>query len=312
MTYLSMDQGGTKTCVLACDETGRILGVGHAQGACWNASGEERTLAACEAALSDAGFTWTADALCAGMTGLDWPEDYDSMRAAVLKRSGVDRLILVNDCVAAFWGGAVLGRGACVCAGTGTNACFVRGDGTSQCLGFYMHVPHIAHEALNAVADCASGIGCETRITEAALDYFKAMTVDELLKALSAGSYTPGYVKRFAPAVLELAGYDATATTLCDAFARRCARYAAAMLTRGDMAAACVDVVASGGIFKGAGGRLFDVFAQEVHRLAPAARPVNALYEPVVGAMRMLLTPEAWQRLKTEAESFNLKRLKGN
>ncbi|MGN0763549.1 MAG: hypothetical protein ACI4MK_09165, partial [Aristaeellaceae bacterium] len=135
----------------------------------------EEALRACSAAVEAAGFSWRLiDRLCAGMTGADWPEDYDILQAAMQQHSGVAQVRIINDCQAAFHAGSVKGYGVCVCAGTATNACYVTKHGASGCLGYFVHVPHLGKAALEAAIDGYTGVGRETALTEAVLQYYGA------------------------------------------------------------------------------------------------------------------------------------------
>jgi hypothetical protein len=75
------------------------------------------------------------------------------------------------------------------------------------------------------------------------------------------------------------------------------------------------DVVLTGGIFKARARVLVDSVRAEIHRVAPKAEVVQALYEPVVGAYQLALEaggqPGWAERLATTAEQFRLHRLPG-
>ncbi len=69
----------------------------------------------------------------------------------------------------------------------------------------------------------------------------------------------------------------------------------------------------SGGIFKARSMVMADAIRTEVHRVAPRACVVEALYEPVVGAYELALEPSRqaeWRpRMEKSAERFSLERL---
>jgi hypothetical protein len=75
------------------------------------------------------------------------------------------------------------------------------------------------------------------------------------------------------------------------------------------------DVVISGSIFKGKGPLLIDTFSAEVHRWAPKATIINAVYEPVVGAVLLgieqmsgKITPGILENIQKSSIRFQLKR----
>lgn len=312
MRYLAIDQGGTKTCALVCDEKGHILGVGQGAGACWSVSGMEEALRTCSEAVREAGSSWQAvDVLCAGMTGADWPEEYVTLREALRMHTGIAQVRVINDCQAAFHAGSVNGWGVCVCAGTATNACYVTPSGETGCLGYFVNVPHLGKAALEAAIDGYTGVGEKTALTEIVVRFYQAQDMEAVVRDISAGRISARSAKYMTRQIVEAAPHDQVAREICKNFARRCADYAYALLERNGMLNGPAEAVVSGGVFKEHTGILFADFAQWLRARAVHAQPVNAAYEPVVGAMKCVLPAGGVDTLLQEAETHSLTRLKG-
>ena len=309
MICLAIDQGGTKTCVLVCDEKGNVLGTGHAIGACWSVSGADAAMTSCEDALRQAGYGWSdIDRLCAALTGADWPDEYGAIRDRLYEQTGISKhsMEVINDCVAAYYAGSDRDTGVCVCAGTGINACLVRPRQEAKCLGYAISVPHLGREGLRAAIDTYAGFYEDSVLVPLALAHFGALSMEALIMALSRGAYKSAKIKAFAPAVTGAARTDEVARNVCQAFSVRAARYAYGMLRQSGLADQQVDAVVSGGVFKEKSGYLYRVLQGELNRLAPKAHIVNAMYEPVMGAMRQLIKVDAWENLKAQAPTYGL------
>jgi N-acetylglucosamine kinase-like BadF-type ATPase len=75
-----------------------------------------------------------------------------------------------------------------------------------------------------------------------------------------------------------------------------------------DMCRDSFDVVMTGSVFKGISPVLMDAMTTRIHRECPDARPVRALYEPVVGALLLgieldtPMTEEKYQALDKSLE----------
>ena len=309
MICLAIDQGGTKTCALVCDGNGNVLGTGRAIGACWSVSGADAAMTSCEDALRQAGYRWSdLDRLCAALTGADWPDEYEAIRARLCEQTGIAKrdTVVINDCVAAYYAGSDRDTGVCVCAGTGVNACLVRPGREAECLGYAISVPHLGREGLRAAIDTFAGLYEDSALIPLALAHFGAPSMEALVMALSRGAYKSAKIKAFAPIVTEAARTNEVAREVCRAFSIRSARYAHGMLRKAGLVNQETDAVVSGGIFKEKSGYLYRVFQEEMNRLAPKAHTVNAAYEPVMGAMRQLLEPNAWENLKAQAAAYGL------
>ncbi|MGE5598014.1 MAG: N-acetylglucosamine kinase [Bacteroidota bacterium] len=297
---LGIDQGGSKTAAAVADRDGRLLGVGYAGGACHTYDGLQRAMAmvvqAAAGALARAGLTASQiELVVAGMTGADWPEEYDLLRAALADTLGIGNVSVVNDCLIAMRGGTDLPYGAVLCAGSGLNAAVKSLDGRLFIFGYYVDDEDqggtaLGRRAIRAVVAAEAGLDPPTSLTRAVLRYFNLRTVEELLRNRVGGALAAKDIAGLAPLVIAEAGAgDPAAAGLIAEFGRSIARYAVAGLRRFAMLDMAVEVVLSGGVFKGGGSMLAGAVAAAIRAAAPKAVAIDARLEPVVGAVLMAL-----------------------
>lgn len=300
MRYLmGLDQGGGKTLAVVGDVEGRILGAGRGPGGCHAITGLGQAMdgafAAMAGALEAASLGMERiGLLAAGMTGADWPEEYDLLRSALCRRTDLAVVKVCNDCIAAMRGGTEAPCGAVVCAGTGFNAGVVAPDGREFIFGYYVEAGDqggaaLARDAFEAVYAAETGLGPPTSLTGKVLARYGLPTVEVLCRAANAGA--GGVDAQLAvPLVFEAAAEgDAAAARIAARFGRRAGEYAAAGLRRFGLEKTAVDVVLSGGVFKSRSPVMLQALETAVSAAAPRARLVDAAYEPVVGALLLAL-----------------------
>lgn len=333
---VGIDQGSSHTravvAVAEGPETGRLLGVGRAAGACHAYDGMDAAMSAVAVAVSEALVAAGAEPadvgrVCAGMTGADWPNEVELLRRQLAKLtfgpSGerfAGPVRVTNDCIAALRGGTAEPYGAILVAGTGAN-CAARSPAGEEFIYGYYHDDELqggmalGRAALWAVYRAHTGRGPATSLTPAALGFFGLAGVDELRRG-QLEHRLPHPVKDLAPLVFEEADRgDKAAAAIVTAFAQGSAGLVLAALARFAMLDMPLDVVLSGSIFKARGPLLVSTLAAAIHRRAPRARLVNARYEPVVGAALLALeqggaamTDDLRGRVETSAARLGLLR----
>lgn len=297
MTYiLGVDQGHTETRAAVCDRTGNIVGIGKAFGACHSLHGMARAMAGIQSAVQlalDQGGIQTADIaiLFGGLTGADWPDEFELLRENVLALGACEHVRIKNDTMVALRGGTSADYGAIIIAGTGSN-CAIRSPRGEE---FIYHFYHdfdlqggiaLGRRALNAIYRAETGRESATLLKRRVLDMFGMTNVDDLLRADVEHRLERDDVKHIAPLLFQAACEgDRVACHILKAFGEGLAQLVTAGLERFDMTGLDVEVVLSGNIFKGRGTLLQEVMLANIHLVAPQARLVNARYEPVVGAM---------------------------
>lgn len=292
---LGIDQGSSKTQVIVGDHKGNIVGLGKSYGACHSVSGMDYAMEAISQAVSQAFeescITWKdVDVIAAGLTGVDWDYEADLLKNELYKLSGLEEIIIKNDCIIAMRAGTTNKYRAVICAGSGLNCAIHKGDEEEFVFGFYIDDEYqggsgLGRACLRAVIDSKIGLEKETVLTEMLLEYFKAKDVDELLYMR-----TTGKIKHeqylYLPMILEEAALkdDEVAISVWKRFGRQFARYIVTGLKQFDLLDEDVDVVLSGSIFKCKSPALKQAVDEELKNNAPRAKIIDAEYEPIVGA----------------------------
>jgi N-acetylglucosamine kinase-like BadF-type ATPase len=226
-----------------------------------------------------------------GLTGADWPDEYLLLKENVQALGLGAQVQVVNDCMVALRGGTQAPFGAIVIAGSGGNCAVRSPDRREFIYHFYQEEDlqggqALGRKLLTAVYRAETGREPVTRLTAFALKRLNVDTVDQLLRADVEGRIQLGSVRALAPLVLQAAYEgDSVACKILQAFGAGLAELVTVGLQRFQMTGLEVEVVLSGSIFKGYGRLLEEVMATEIQKIAPRAKPVNARYEPVVGAL---------------------------
>lgn len=293
---LGLDQGHSQTRAAVCDIDGNILGVGRAFGACHSVHGVGKAMralsGASEAAVRQAGITVEDIAVVfCGLTGADWPDEYDLLKKNVSMLGLADRADIANDSIVAFRGGTSDHYGAIVVSGTGGN-CAIRSPGGEEFIYHFYQDPDLqggaglGRRALKAVYRAETRREPPTVLSSRVLEMLEFRTVDELLRADVEDHLDLAHIADLAPMVFDAAYEgDRVASGIVKSFGDGLAELVIAGLERFDMTGLEVDVVLSGNVFKGSSQLIEEVMIASIHLVAPRARLVNARYEPVVGAV---------------------------
>lgn len=295
--FLGVDGGQSHTAAVIADMDGRVLGRGRggASNHAERPGGRERLRAAIErsvgAALHQAGAgaidrTEFAAAHCAMTGSADFKEEIIS---GVLRAR---RLIVGHDSPAALAGALGGAEGVVVIAGTGSVAYGEQVDGKSLRIGGWGYLFGdegagfwIAAEAIRAAMRMVDKLGAETALHDLALEHFGVRTIERLEQAVYSEAITRDRLAKFSVVV-----HDAAKTG--DAAARDIIARGAASLAR--LAARCVEglsfepqdeapVAPVGGVFRGELVRA--AFERELMKVSPAARVVDPLFDPAIGAL---------------------------
>lgn len=292
---VGVDQGSSHTRAAVCDSGGRILGVGMAGGGYGT-----RDMAPAMQAIHDAVSSALAEAevdsqdvalLYAGLTGADWPDEYDLLQKNVAQLGLAQRVCVTNDSLIALRGGTAVSYGAVVIAGTGANCALRAPNGETFTYHYYLEDDlqggtALGRRTLRAIYRAHTGRELPTELTGRVLRLFDLPTVDALLRADCEARLTDSDFKHIAPLLFHAADNgDAVARGILHDFGAGLAQAVTVGLIRLQMSELAVDVVLSGSVFKGRGSLLESVMQRHICEMAPRARLVNARYEPVVGAL---------------------------
>jgi len=301
MFFLGIDSGGTKTHALLADESGAVLGRGHAGPGNWEGVGLSGTYRALHEATREAlahVAAAPADAAAAayGLGGLDWPSDEKRLRP-VIERLGVGGpQVLVNDAFAALRAGAPWG--VVVVAGTGTTcAGRNRAGETARTLGLgrmfddWGSAPQIAQACVRAVAGAYTGHGPDTSLTHRLIRLFDARDAADLLEGLSRGRYDLwATVAEVIQALAKEAGRgDESAAAVSRRGGRELGERAATVIRRLEMEREAFDVVLAGGLFHTQNPLLLDALEETVCAVAPQAHLAPLETPPVAGSVLLAM-----------------------
>jgi N-acetylglucosamine kinase-like BadF-type ATPase len=328
MYSLAIDQGGTKTVAIVADDDGHILGKGLSTGACHFFDGMPKAMAAvktaAELALAQAGLsTQDLRAVSAGLAGANWPEEIVALEVGLRALLPVKDIRVYNDCLIALRGGTGRPRCAVLCAGTGLNAAVRLNEGPPLIYNNYIEdldqgARGLGARALRAIFLSEIGVLPHTTLTEMALSLFELDKVDKLLLAYQRQQLRKP-VQDLSPLLFEAAEKsDRLALEIIFQFGLSISRYPMAAIQKHLSQNAEMDIVLSGGLFKAKSTLLIETIGAEIHRIAPNARIIEAAYEPVVGAMLLVLDSKyhgeiplaVMQNCQASAEKLNLLRLK--
>jgi N-acetylglucosamine kinase-like BadF-type ATPase len=302
--YLGVDAGNSKTAALVCDASGAVAGAGRSgcgdiYGAPTPEEAVSAVLAAVDAALAQAGAD-RADVAGAAfrLAGIDWPEDRAYWEQALAQRyPSLRPYSVLNDGYAPIRCGELSGVGVAVAAGTAA-AIAARGPtGTLWDMGWWGQHPMgaigLANEAIKAVLLAELGLGQETALTGALLEFYGRPTVAALnhwfTRREGGGTYRDRTRSARVVTATASAG-DAVAASIVRAQGRYLATYAGVAARRTGLIAGSgsgerpVGVVLSGSVLMAEDSPVAAAFLAELPEHVPGAVPHRAGLAPVAGA----------------------------
>ena len=291
---LGVDGGNTKCVALVAARDGRIAGAARGGPSdIYGADGAEAALREIErattSALAAAGASADdVQAAVFSLAGADWPEDHDFLRSELSRRLALGRLEVVNDALGALRAGTSDGIGVAVVCGTGGAVGARSPEGKAWHSSFWTPKTGgwaIGSRALEAVYRAELGMGPETRLTDAALEVFEALSVEELLHSFTRhdGRRRPFDSSLFAPAVLgEAARGERVAHQIVLEQGRLLGETAAAAARIVGLEGRPCPLVLLGGVLRGDGA---DLLRAEITARLPDATEAETRFEPAAGAL---------------------------
>jgi N-acetylglucosamine kinase-like BadF-type ATPase len=295
---LGVDGGGTKTQAVILDSRDRVVGEGIAGPSNPLRVGISNAATAIKEAVDKAcvmGGVQRAGIPAAqiGLAGVRRGDLRGRMREA-LTGLGIRVLEVVTDADIALFGATAGAAGVVVIAGTGSICCGTNAQGRHVCASGWGPLAGdegsgswIARRALQSAAHASDGRGPETALTQAALAYFNAATMDELAMTLYAPSMTNDRIAGLARHVIEAAQQgDEVANKIVLSAGRELGTAAAAVIHKLRMEQDTFQVAYVGGVFT-AGPLVLDPLREEIARVAPAAFIAPPRLSPAIAAARM-------------------------
>ncbi len=292
---LGMDGGKTKTFCLVAASDGQVLGWSRAGSSDQYYVPREQALdeivrcagQACQRAGVQPG---QLKALCFGLAGADWPEDFEALRTGLESR-GLKRPLVKNDALIALRANSDDGVGVVISAGTHLAAAIRTPNGEEWFSAWYSVEGaggvRAGHETLWAVLKASDGRGQPTALTGMVLAHGGMRQPDELLRALSQGLFDDTFLASLAPLLFEahLIHADPVAGRIISSLGEDMSRWAVGLLERYHLLHEAMPVILSGGLFKTQASLLWEAVTMHIHLRAPRAHVQLARREPVVGAL---------------------------
>ncbi len=297
MYVIGIDAGATKTDCLLADETGAILHRSRGPGANLQIMGA----AAVEAVFGElidkvlAGRSAEVDALCAGIAGVDRPQDSETVRG-ILERIGRSRQnVITNDAEVALVAGAGERYGLVLLVGTGSTTYGIdrkgsvaRAGGWGYLLGDEGSAYWIGIRALQAVVRAADGRTGATLLAPRVLERFGLGNVESLIKCVYRQD-SREEIAALARTVQETAILgDVVSQEILHEASREIVHAADAVIGKLEIAGESFHLVLSGGLWKTVPGLKNEV-SRLVSKIAPRAQVEQLQVEPAVGAVTLAL-----------------------
>jgi N-acetylglucosamine kinase-like BadF-type ATPase len=301
---LAVDGGNTKTIALVAALDGTILGAGRGgcgdiynatPGTQWPDSAaaaianiENAVTSALQAAQVEASDLVTA---VFNMAGLDWPEDFALLQAAMQERGFGRTISIQNDALGVLHAGSSDNTGVSVVCGTG-GATGARGpDGRiwhSSCWQNQVQgSTQLAQKALDAVYRSQLGIDPPTTLTPRVLAFFHLHTVEEVLHLLTGRlAHSSPNIGYLAPALLDEAQVgDAAARQIVEEHGNALGNYALVAARFVGIEGTAFRLVLAGGVLRHPSPLLADAIIARVRTTSPDVQPTRYRFEPIIGVL---------------------------
>ena len=293
--FLGIDVGGTKSDALIASQDGQIVGISKAGCGNWESIGYEGMASVLQQitqqALDDAGLqAGQISGAGFGISGFDWPSQYEQHMEVIRSLGLACPLGLVNDALVGLLAGSDAGWGVAVIAGTGCNCWGLNAGGrvgrvTGEGLLFDEEggAGTLVTKAIRAISRQWSKRGPETHLTEAFLESKGVKDVLSFLEGLSLQkiTWTPEDVR----IVFKVADEgDPIAQEIVEWTGERLADLVCGVIRQLELEDKVFDVVKVGSLWK-SGPRLGEAMRRAVHQVAPGAHPLPLLAPPAVGGI---------------------------
>lgn len=281
--YLGADGGGTKTHIVLIDEKKNFVGEGFAGASNPLRVGLETAVSniiqavnsACDKAQVSRGDIVSS---VLGLAGVRRDDLKRRVRERFTNFTGIRKTEVITDAEIALYGTTLGKAGVVLIAGTGSICYGKDANGTVATAGGWGPIAGdegggagIAKRALQAVAKATDGRGKPTKLSEAAVEYFRSSTPQDALIAIYSPQINNARIAGFARYVVEAAQEeDEIAQEILKEAGFELGIAAFAVLKKLKLQNKKVPIGQVGSIFK-AGNLLTDSLIDTVHKLAPKA-----------------------------------------
>lgn len=301
---LGLDGGGTSTVCLLADAQGRVLARVEAPASNHRKAdlreAREALLSGIVDAARQAGIKDSEPlrfaAVCAGLAGVDTPDDAAILRQMLCELVATDYLEVVNDGEIALAGALEDEPGVLVISGTGSIAWAastvgqrLRVGGWDYILGDEGSGYNIGSRVLRAVASAHDKRLAQTCLTEAVFAFFEVPDFNKLLGVIYHEEMTPQRIASLAPLADEAAARkDQAAVNILNEAAKELAALAASAARLAKLDTRSFPVVAMGGVLL-ANGFFAQAFRDAMILAAPNAHFLAPRRTPAEGAVLLAL-----------------------
>ncbi len=298
--YLGADGGGTKTQIVLLDEEKQLVAEGLAGASNPLRVGIEAAVLNISAAIDkacDAGNKNRGDIVSAtlGLAGVRREDLRLRVRESFSRSFGLKKVEVFTDAEIALYG-AALGKAALVViAGTGSICTGQNERGMRATAGGWGPIAGdegggagIARRALQAIAKASDGRGKPTKLSDVAIEYFRAGRLEDLSVAIYAPQVDNARIAGFARFVIEAAqANDEIALYILREAAGELALAATTVIHELKLERKKFPIAQVGGIFRGGDGLITEPFMEKVQTIAPKAFLIEPFLSPAVAAARM-------------------------
>lgn len=299
--FLGVDGGGTKTHIVLLDAEKTIVGEAYSGASNPLRVGIEKAaaniFAAVDTACDNAGLNQgDIIAIECGLAGVRRADLRQILRRLVSNRFRVKTVEVITDAEIALFAATQGKEGLCVIAGTGSVCIGQNSNGEKAFAGGWGPLAGdegggagIARRALQAVAKASDGRGQLTKLSDLAVDYFRAGRLEDLSVAIYAPPIDNARIAGFARSVIETAqAGDPIARAVLDEAGRELGLAAKAVIKQLKLARRKFPIGYVGGIFH-AGDLICQPLLKTVHEVAPKAFISKPEFSPAVAAAQMAL-----------------------
>jgi len=222
------------------------------------------------------------------MAGVDWPEDIDYMREAMIERGYGREIVVQNDALGLLTAGIGTAWGVSVIIGTGGAIGARAPDGrvwhTSYWQDEVQGGSQLAANVLFAVYRSELGISPPTTLTQRVLEYFDVARVEEILHRQTGRNQPPLRDDAGLPPLLfdEADRGDAAAQAIVQAHGEGLGTFVLAAARKVGIDGMAFPLVMGGGIFRHPSSLLAQATIDQVRTTSPDVQPRYSPYEPAV------------------------------
>lgn len=297
--YLGVDGGGTKTHVVLINEKQEAICEGSAGASNPLRVGIETAVAniiKATNAACDAGGCSRGDIVAGtlGLAGVRRSDLRQRIEEGIYRHLHIRNISVITDAEIALYGATLGKAGLVVIAGTGSVCIGQNDEGEKVSAGGWGPLAGdegggagIARAALHAIAKASDGRAPKTKLSEVAIEYFRAAHIEDLVVAIYAPQVDNQRIAGFARYVVEAAQKgDAVAKKVIAEAGHELGIAARAVITKLNLQRKKFPIAYVGSIFN-AGELIKKPFLEEVHAIAPKAELIAPQIPPALAAAQI-------------------------